>query len=430
MCARACGVVSRLRVWTHIIPSSRLRVGSISESVMGDTVQDRIPATGIQRRKKVQLAVDTTQQPEKPSNGTELTDAGSLRGDGISVGVAGLRINELSLRSHAAATAASAGSSQSGAEHAAGGTEQHDKLALSEFKMIRVLGEGTSGVVKLVRHRPTSRKYAMKVIQLGCSEQERKQILIEVKTLHKSSVPGIIAFSDAFYADNAVHIILEYMDCGSLAAVLKRHGTLPEPLLARLSGDLLGGLEHLHRELKVIHRDIKPANVLLNNRGEVKLADFGMSGQLASTFSRLASWVGTAAYMSPERISGSDYSYESDIWAFGTVLWECSVGRYPYSKDAANDGRAGPDPLPEEQKGGGLLFWDLLFLIVECPPPPLPPESGLSAAFCDIVHSCMLADGAARPSANTLLSHRWFAEVDFSGVSLSDWLVSDADGHD
>lgn len=149
-----------------------------------------------------------------------------------------------------------------------------DKLVLTEFSTMRVLGEGTSGVVKLVRHRPSQRKYAMKVIQLGCSEQERKQILIEVKTLHKSHVPGIIAFMDAFYADNAVHIILEYMDCGSLASVLGRHGPLPEALLARVSGDLLGGLDHLHRELKVVHRDIKPGNVLLNSRGEVCVRGF------------------------------------------------------------------------------------------------------------------------------------------------------------
>ena len=76
------------------------------------------------------------------------------------------------------------------------------------------------------------------------------EILIEVRTLHKSHVPGIIAFTDAFYCDAAVHIILEYMDCGSLASVMRRHGPLPEPLLARVSVDLLGALDFLHRELK------------------------------------------------------------------------------------------------------------------------------------------------------------------------------------
>ena len=69
-----------------------------------------------------------------------------------------------------------------------------------------------------------------------------------------------------------------------------------------------------------------------------------MSGQLASTFSRLASWVGTAAYMSPERISGSDYSYESDIWSLGLSLWELATGRFPYvdTMEAQQDSASRP----------------------------------------------------------------------------------------
>lgn len=212
----------------------------------------------------MQLAIDTTQENARKPDGPIVTEGGSLRGDGISVGMAGLRVSDSCGGCQPSNAPPIARVSPSTADGLEG-----DKLVLTEFKTMRVLGEGTSGVVKLVRHRPTQRKYAMKVIQLGCSEQERKQILIEVKTLHKSHVPGIIAFLDAFYADNAVHIILEYMDCGSLAAVLGRHGPLPEALLARVSGDLLGGLDHLHRELKVVHRDIKPGNVLLNSRGEV-----------------------------------------------------------------------------------------------------------------------------------------------------------------
>jgi len=314
-----------------------------------------------------------------------------------------------------------------------------DQLALNEFSVVRDLGEGTSGVVKLVRHKPTGRKYAMKSITLGCSDQERKQILIEIRTLHKSDVPGIIAFTNAFYADNAVHIVLEYMDCGSLTTVMRRHGRLPEALLARVTSAVLGGLDHLHRVLKVVHRDIKPSNVLLNTSGEVKLADFGMSGQLASTFSRLASWVGTAAYMSPERISGNDYSYESDIWAVGVTLWECSVGKYPYGQATeavqADGGAGGKLPLqkqgsgssllPEEEKTG-MTFWDLLFSIVECPPPELPAGS-FSEDFCELVHACMRTDFAQRPSAATLLEHRWLLSQHGSGgkTDITEWLLPD-----
>ena len=110
--------------------------------------------------------------------------------------------------------------------------------SIGHYKVLRELGEGTSGVVQLVRHRPTGRKFAMKSITLGCSDQERKQILIEVRTLHKSDVPGIIAFTNAFYADNAVHIVLEYMDCGSLEGVL-RVGRAAEHHVDALESDLV-----------------------------------------------------------------------------------------------------------------------------------------------------------------------------------------------
>ena len=98
--------------------------------------------------------------------------------------------------------------------------------------------------------------------------------------------------------------------------------------------------------------------------------------------------------MSPERISGNDYSYESDIWAVGVTLWECSVGNYPYGQATeavqADGGAGGKLPLqkqgsgssllPEEEKTG-MTFWDLLFSIVECPPPELPAGS-FSEDFC------------------------------------------------
>ena len=171
---------------------------------------------------------------------------------------------------------------------------------------------------------------------------------------------------------------------------------------------------------------------MIFTRKDGKIGDFGMSGQLATSFSRLASWVGTAAYMSPERISASDYSYEADIWSLGVSLWECAVGRYPHGtpEDAsaaavptevsAGGGSSG-SLLPEERRLG-LSFWDLLHCIVEGDPPPLPADLAFSPPFCELVEACLAKDCAKRPRAATLLEHSWLSEQQPHLVDLSTWL--------
>ena len=81
-----------------------------------------------------------------------------------------------------------------------------------------------------------------------------------------------------------------------------------------------------------VHRDLKPANVMLNTAGDVKIADFGISSQLANTAAFCETFVGTTCYMSPERLSGEAYSYTADVWAFGLILLELATGKYPYPK--------------------------------------------------------------------------------------------------
>ncbi|KAG2439821.1 hypothetical protein HYH02_010455 [Chlamydomonas schloesseri] len=169
---------------------------------------------------------------------------------------------------------------------------------------------------------------------------------------------------------------------------------LPEPVIAHIARQLVAGLTYLHKELKVVHRDIKPSNLLLNGAGEVKISDFGVSGQLASSVSNCLSWVGTVTYMSPERIKGDSYSFDSDLWSLGLTLLECALGRFPYP--------------PPGETGVNLGFWELLEYIVMEPPPALPADQ-FSPALCDFVGQCLQKDAAARPSVTALAAHPFLA---------------------
>jgi mitogen-activated protein kinase kinase 1 len=120
-----------------------------------------------------------------------------------------------------------------------------------------------------------------------------------------------------------------------------------------------------------MNSDIKPSNLLINSAGVVKISDFGVSGQLAHTLSKKQSWVGTVTYMSPERITGTSYSFDSDIWSLGLTLVECALGKFPY------DNR-------DDKRASTLGFWELMEFIVKQPPPTLPSNK-FSREFCSFV---------------------------------------------
>jgi len=105
---------------------------------------------------------------------------------------------------------------------------------------------------------------------------------------------------------------------------------VPENILGIMTVQLLKGLHYIHKEKKVIHRDIKPQNILINTEGFVKIADFGVSGVIQNTIDCMSSWIGTATYMSPERLLGEKYFADIDLWSLGMVLLEAATGKYPF----------------------------------------------------------------------------------------------------
>ncbi|XP_044172468.1 dual specificity mitogen-activated protein kinase kinase 1-like [Acropora millepora] len=132
--------------------------------------------------------------------------------------------------------------------------------------------------------------------------------------------------------------------------------------------------------------NVKPSNILVNSCGEIKLCDFGVSGQLIDSMAN--SFVGTRSYMLPERLQGANYSVLSDIWSFGLSLVEMAIGRYPIPPPEENE----LEKKKSRQPSGGnndaarpMTIFELLDYIVNEPPPKLPSDH-FSAEFCEFVN--------------------------------------------
>lgn len=202
--------------------------------------------------------------------------------------------------------------------------------------------------------------------------------------------PFIVSFYDVFAdpARGTVNLLVEYMDGGSLEDLVKAGGCDDEAVLANMARCILLGLNYLHERQK-IHRDIKPGNLLMNTKGVVKIADFGVSRNLTGTSDLSKTFVGTVGYMSPERIQGHKYNAKADIWSFGLSLLACALGAFPYERQVSS-----------------LSYFELVNAVCDEPSPELPPgDERFSPELRDFVRLCLLKDPTERPSAETLLFH-------------------------
>ncbi|XP_070543184.1 dual specificity mitogen-activated protein kinase kinase 1-like [Ptychodera flava] len=309
-----------------------------------------------------------------------------------------------------------------------------------DFTKIEELGQGNGGVVTKVLHKPSSLIMARKLIRLEIKPAIRNQIIRELKVLHDCNSPYIVGFYAAFYSDGEISICMEYMDGGSLDVILKKAKRIPEKILGKITIAVLKGLSYLREKHQIMHRDVKPSNILVNSRGEIKMCDFGVSGQLIDSMAN--SFVGTRSYMSPERLQGTHYNVQSDIWSMGLSLVEMGIGRYPIpppdKKEMAkifclpmeDDKSSTPAPRASRPASGfgiggdgprPMAIFELLEYIVNEPPPRLP--SGVfSPEFIDFVNNCLIKNPSERADLKYLMNHPFIKKSEAEDVDFAGWV--------
>jgi len=304
-----------------------------------------------------------------------------------------------------------------------------------DFEKLSELGAGNGGVVHCVKHKPTSLIMAKKMIHLEVKPAIRKQIVTELRILHDCNSPYIVGFYGAYPSDGEINICMEYMDGGSLDLVLKKTGKIPEPYSRKITYAVLRGLSYLREKHQIIHRDVKPSNILVNSQGEIKICDFGVSGQLIDSMAN--SFVGTRSYMSPERLQGSQYSVASDLWSLGLSLLEISFGMYPipppdtstqvqlFGPQVLEDNLISPHPkTPRTPRSPGtkpMAIFELLEYIVNQPAPKLPKRI-FSDNMRDFVERCLKKNPTERPDLSSLMQHPWLEGVENDSIDIAEWV--------
>jgi serine/threonine protein kinase len=259
------------------------------------------------------------------------------------------------------------------------------------FVLVRPLGQGGMGVVWLARDEHLGEDVALKFLppEIRGDAAALDDLRRETSRSRKLTHPNIIRIHDLYKVEQEAFISMEYVDGPNLTERRLEHGdrTLTWSFLEPIVRQLCEALSYAHGE-SIVHRDLKPANMMLDARGRLKLADFGIAATVSDSISRVSvarhSLSGTASYMSPQQLDGQMPQVTDDVYSLGSTLYELLTSRAPFfTGDIPHQVRSLP-PQPIEKRLGQLRLEN-----------PVPP------AVSATIMACLAKDPAARPQSAT-----------------------------
>ncbi|OCH94960.1 Pkinase-domain-containing protein [Obba rivulosa] len=263
-----------------------------------------------------------------------------------------------------------------------------------------LIGAGSFGKVYLGMDAATGLLLAVKQVDLptgSAPNEERKKAMLsalerEIELLKDLHHENIVQYHSSCIDEDHLNIFLEYVPGGSVSTVLRNYGAFEEPLVRNWVRQILQGLNYLH-ERDIIHRDIKGANILVDNKGGIKISDFGISKKVEDNLlpghrAHRPSLQGSVFWMAPEVVKQTAYTRKADIWSVGCLVVEMLTGEHPWAQ---------------------LTQMQAIFKIGSSAKPTIPPD--ISPEADDFLQRTFELDHEARPSAAELLKHPWIVNA-------------------
>ncbi|KAK6292176.1 hypothetical protein J4Q44_G00379610 [Coregonus suidteri] len=264
---------------------------------------------------------------------------------------------------------------------------------LNDYELIHRIGSGTYGDVFKARKIKSSAMAAIKIVKLDPGD-DITSIQQEITMMKECKHKNIVAYFGSYHRNTKLWICMEYCGGGSLQDIYHVTGPLKEKQIAYICRETLQGLYHLHETSKM-HRDIKGANILITERGDVKLADFGVAAEISASVTKRKSFIGTPYWMAPEVAAvekKGGYNHLCDIWAVGITAIELAELQ---------------PPMFDLHPMRALM----LMSKSSFQPPRLKDKTKWSAGFQSFVKMTLIKNPRKRPSSETLLQHPFVTQL-------------------